>query len=155
MPVDRGMNLKMKHLSSRLTFVYKIVLPTIWTVLIVALTSFMLWDSHNPWALLTLLMLLPMINPIRLNWIMYDDYYVFISNGRTKWVYELNQVKSINEPNGGPFDPFFELEIHDNHGQIRKFDFLSKDQFIYKLTGTYGGNLLEFENRTRAAKSVA
>jgi hypothetical protein len=122
--------------------------------MIVGLTSFILWDSHNPWTLLTLGMLLPMITPIRLNWIMYDDCYVFISNGRTKWVYELNQVKSINEPNGGPLDPFFELEIRDNQGQIKKFDFLSQDQFVYKLTGTYGGNLLEFESKIKAAKSA-
>lgn len=85
---------------------------------------------------------------------MYDDYYVLISNGRTKWIYELKQVKSINEPNGGPFDPFFELEIRDTDGQIRKFDFLSQDQFVYKFTGTYGGDLLEFENKVRASKVV-
>jgi hypothetical protein len=144
----------MKHLSSRLTFVYKILLPTIWTIIIVVLTSFMLWDSHNPWVLLTLLMILPMFNPINLKWIVYDDYYVFISNGRTKWIYELNEVKSINEPNG-PLDPFFELEIRDKDGQIKKFDFLPQDQFVYKLTGAYRGNLLEFENKIRAAKSVA
>ena len=85
---------------------------------------------------------------------MYDEYYVLISNGRKKWIYELKQVKAINEPNGGPFDPFFELEIRDNDGQIRKFDFLSQDQFVYKFTGTYGGDLLEFENKVRAAKAV-
>jgi hypothetical protein len=145
----------MKHLSSRLTFVYKIILPTIWTVVIVALTSFLLRDSHDPWTLLTLIMLLPIIHCIRLNWIMYDDFYVFISNGRTKVIYKLNQVKSINEPNGGPFDPFFELEVHDDYGQIKKFDFLSQDQFVFKMTGTFGRDLLEFENKIKAAKSVA
>jgi hypothetical protein len=122
--------------------------------MIVTLTGFILWDSRNPWSLLTLLMLLVMLNPIRLKWIMYDDYYVFISNGRTKWVYELNQVKAINEPNG-PLDPFFELEIRDKDGRIKKFDFVPQDQFVYKFTGTYGGDLLEFENKVRAAKSVA
>jgi hypothetical protein len=112
----------------------------------------MLWDSHNPWTLLTLIMLLPMLNPIKLNWVMYDDYYVFISNGRKQWVYELKQIKSINEPNG-PLDPFFELEIHDN-GKIRKFDFLQQDQFVYSFTGTYGGSLLELKNKIREAKLV-
>ena len=86
---------------------------------------------------------------------MYDDFYVFISNGRTKSVYKLNQVKSVNEPNGGLFDPFFELEVRDDHGQIKKFDFLSQDQFVFKVTGTYGPDLLEFETKIRAAKSVA
>lgn len=93
-----------------------------------------------------------MLNPIKLKWIMYDDYYVFISNGRTKWIYELKQVKAINEPNGS-FDPFFELEIRDKDGVIRKFDFLPHDQFVFKATGKYGGNLMEFENKLRTIRN--
>jgi hypothetical protein len=97
-------------------------------------------------------MLLPMLNLIKLNWVMYDDYYVFISNGRRQWVYELKQIKAINEPNG-PLDPFFKLEIYDK-GEVRKVDFLPQDQFVYKFTGTHGGNLLELKNKIREVKSV-
>jgi hypothetical protein len=88
------------------------VIPTIWTLITLSLTAFILWNSHNPWALLVMIMLLPMLNLIKLNWVMYDDYYVFISNGRRQWVYELKQIKAINESNG-PLDPFFKLEIYD------------------------------------------
>jgi hypothetical protein len=94
-----------------------------------------------------------MLNPIRLNWVMYDDYYVFISNGRRQWVYELKQIKSINESNGR-LDPFFELEIYDKNGEIRKVDFVPQDEFVYKFTGTHRGNLLELKNKVREAKSV-
>jgi hypothetical protein len=119
----------------------------------VSLTGFMFWNSHNPWTLLILLMLLPMLNLIKLNWVTYDDYYVFVSNGRRRWIYELKQIKSINEPNG-QMDPFFELEIFDKNGEIRKVDFLPQDQFVYKITGTHTGNLLELKNKIREAKSA-
>ena len=93
-----------------------------------------------------------MLNLVKLNRVVYDDHYVVISNGRRQWVYELKLIKSINESNG-PLDPFFELEIYDK-GEIRKFDFLQQDRFVYKFTGTYSGNLLELKNKVREAKAV-
>jgi hypothetical protein len=51
-------------------------------------------------------------------------------------------------------DPFFELEIFDKNGEIRKVDFLPQDQFVYKITGTHTGNLLELKNKIREAKSA-
>ena len=144
----------MKHLSSNMTLIYKIIVPTIWTLIVLGLTGFMLWASHNPWVLLTLIMLLPMLGAIRLNWVMYDDHYVFISNGRRQWIYELKQIKSINE-GYGTFDPYFELEIYETGGKIRKVDFLPQDQFVYKFTGKHSGNLLELKNKIREAKALS
>jgi hypothetical protein len=143
------------YLSSSLTFIYKIVLPTIWTLIVFGLTGWILLDSHDPWTLLMLLLVLPMLSFIKLNRVSYDDQQVYIFNGRSQQTYELKQIKSMNEGNIGGLDPFFELEINSIEGEVRKVDFLPKmsEQMRYVFTGQLSGRLLEFKNKIRRVKS--
>lgn len=142
----------MKRISSQLTFVFKYIIPGVWAFILLLLAVIALIGLHFMAFLFILILFLPMVNLIKLNWIRFDDYFVFISNGRRQCIYELNQIKSINEPNG-IWDPFFELEIYEKNGEVSKFDFMPQDQFVYKITGKYTGTLLELSERIREVKA--
>lgn len=142
----------MKRISSQLTFVFKYIIPGVWALILLFLAVIALIGLHFMAFLFILILFLPMVNLIKLNWIRFDDYFVFISNGRRQCIYELNQIKSINEPNG-IWDPFFELEIYEKNGEVSKFDFMPQDQFVYKITGKYTGTLLELSERIREVKA--
>ena len=82
---------------------------------------------------------------------MYDDKNVYISNIRAWRTYEIRNIKAINEGNIVGFDPFFELEIIGDKGEIKKIDFMPKlsEQLNYMFTGQLTGRLLEMKNKIR------
>lgn len=141
----------MKQLSSRFTLIFKYVIPGIWALILLSIAIILLVGMHFLAALLILIMFLPMVNSLKLNWVRFDDFFIFISNGRRQWIYELKQIKSINEPNG-IWDPYFELEIYEKNGEVVKFDFMPQDQFVYKITGKYSGTLFDLSERMRELK---
>ena len=138
----------MKRISSQLTFVFKYVIPGVWALILLLLAVIALIGLHFMAFLFILILFLPVVNLLKLNWVSFDDFFVFISNGRRQRIYELKQIKSINEPNG-IWDPFFELEIYEKNGEVIKFDFMPQDQFVYKMAGKYSGTLLELSQRIR------
>lgn len=138
----------MIRISSQLTFVFKYVIPGVWALILLLLAVTALIGLHFMVFLFILILFLPVVNLLKLNWVSFDDFFVFISNGRRQRIYELKQIKSINEPNG-IWDPFFELEIYEKNGEVSKFDFMPQDQFVYKITGKYSGTLLELGQRIR------
>ena len=137
-----------KHLSSDWTFVYKIVIPTIWTLVILLIIALVLWDSHDLRAFFILLILLPTFFMIKIKRVTYDDKFIYISNFRTEWTYELSNVKSINEANMASFDPFFEVEIIEETG-VKKFDFMPRifEYLYYLFNREMTGRLLELKNK--------
>jgi len=94
-------------------------------------------------------MIMPIMIFLKLKRVSYDDNNVYISNWRTNWTYELKNVKAIHEGNIAGLDPFFELEIIEQKGELRKIDFMPKvsEQLNFIFTGKYTGRLLEFKNK--------
>ncbi len=135
-----------KELTSRWTFIYKIVIPTIWTMAIVGITGFVLWDSHDFRSFLILAMLLPILILLRIKQISYDDTHIYVSNFRTQLKYELKDIKSLNEGSFLSLDPFFEIEIIEGRG-IKKFDFMPRidEQIKFTFGGRATGRLLELK----------
>lgn len=143
-----------KHLSSGLTFLYKIIFPTFFAVLVLIATVYLLWTTGDLMTLLAPLTLFPFLILIKIQQVKFDDENVYISNGRTKWTYQLKDIKAINEGSLMTLDPFFELEIIEKNGQIRKVDFMPKvDEFItYTFTGKLTGRLIELKQKIRDSK---
>lgn len=90
-----------------------------------------------------------MLLVIKIQQVSYDDKYVYIYNWRTTRTYELKDIKSINEGNMLAFDPFFEIEILDKNGTIKKVDFMPRvfEQLTYMFTKKYTGQLLDFKTK--------
>jgi len=143
------------YLSSSLTFIYKVIIPTVWTLAILTLVTLIIWTSNSWVGLLFLVGVLPMWPLTKINEIKYDDKNVYISNFRTHWTYELVNIKSINEGTM-PFDPFFELEIFEKSGRVRKVDFMPKvlEQINYMFTDKLSGRLLDLKTKIRETKMI-
>ena len=73
----------------------------------------------------------------------------------TEEKYEIEKIKSINEADMTSLDPFFELEIMEQRGEVKKVDFTPKffENMTYLLKREYSGQLLELKRRIRALKS--
>ena len=136
-----------KELSSRLTFAYKFVIPTLWISVVVFVTIFIYFDSRHPGNFLMLLMILPILFFIRLKKVSFDSGFIYVSNWRRETAYELSNLKSINESDMTRFDPWFELEIRNKKGEIEKIDFMPKvmDDMRFRFTGQLTGRLLELK----------
>jgi hypothetical protein len=137
-----------KLLTSRLTVFYKLVLPAIWGLINLGLMIFILIKTENPLSFLIILMLLPILTTIKLVQITYDDKQIYIYNWRTTKVYELKDVKAINEGSMTPFDHYFEIEILDKD-DIVKFDFMPKfmEDLTFKFSKRYVGHLMDLRNK--------
>lgn len=140
-----------KKSSSSLTFVYKVFFPAIWAIMIAGLTGFTYWESGNEWTFLILLMILPMLIFVKIKSISFDNDFIFVSNGLRMEKYEMERLKSVNEGNIMSLDPFFELEILDNNGEVKKIDFMPKigEQLKYQFTGKITGRLGELKESLR------
>lgn len=143
-----------KHLTSKLTVFYKIVFPTAWTLLIVGLIIFIYIDSNDPKTFAIALMWLPMLLPIRIKEISYDEESIYVYNWRTTKVYDLSDIKAINEGNIMSLDPFFEMEIREKDGSIKKIDFMPKvsEQLTFLFTKKYTGHLYDLKNKMLASR---
>ncbi|MBI3221342.1 MAG: hypothetical protein HYZ44_17660 [Bacteroidetes bacterium] len=143
-----------KLLTSQLTVFYKIVFPTIWTLIFVGLMIFIFIDSNDPRTFFMVIMILPMLLVIKIQQVSYDDKNVYIYNWRTTQTYELKDIKSINEGNILTFDPFFEIEILAKNGTIKKVDFMPRvfEQLTYMFTKKYTGQLLDFKTKVATSK---
>jgi hypothetical protein len=130
-------------------------MPTIWTLAILTQVTLIIWTSNSLVGLLLLVGVLPVWPLLKICEIKYDDKNVYISNYRKHWTYELVNVKSINEGTI-PFDPFFELEIIEKSGHVRKIDFMPKvaEQINYMFTDKLSGRLLDLKIKIRETKMI-
>jgi hypothetical protein len=143
-----------KYLTSKLTIFYKIIFPAIWTLIIVGLMIFIFIDSHDPKTFLLMLMVLPMLLVMKIQQVSYDDRNIYVYNWRTTRTYELRDIKAINEGNIMSLDPFFEIEIRDKNGTIKKVDFMPKvfEQLTFMFTKKYTGQLLDIKTKITESK---
>ena len=138
-----------KELSGKLTYVYKYILPFVWTGLVIFGTLSIYKMNGEEWTfLLAFVMLLPMLLILKPKFVSYDDRHVYISGGRTKLTFDIAKLKSINEPSNFT-DPFFEIELYDDDGQTVKFDFIARidEQLDYYVAGELSGRLLELKEK--------
>jgi hypothetical protein len=125
-----------KELSGKLTYVYKFILPFVWTGLVIFASLSIYNMNGEKWTFLLLfVMLLPMLMVFKPKFISYDDSHIYISSGRTKRMFDITNLKSINEPYNFT-DPFFEIELYDDDGQTVKFE----------------GRLLELKNKIQTSR---
>ena len=146
-----------KNLSSRLTFIYKIIVPTIWTLGILSCIVVAIWDTKNLIWLVFLILVTPILIFVKLEKITYDNKYVYLSNYLTSWTYELKDIKSIRKRDTLSFDPlFFQLLIFEQNGEIRKVKFMPKvfEMMTYIFTAKLNGRLLELREKITAAKEA-
>ncbi|MEX2230577.1 MAG: hypothetical protein WD824_00345 [Cyclobacteriaceae bacterium] len=138
-----------KQLSSKLTFIYKFVIPPIWILTLLGLSIFIIIDSQEWLALLMLLMIFIMIPFINLKRVSYDDEYLYISNWFTEKKFDLWKLKKINEGEMTGLDPFFQLEIVDKDNELVKFDFMPRfnEATKYLLSRKLSGRLLELKQK--------
>lgn len=143
-----------KLLTSRLTFLYKIVFPTIWTLLNLGLMIFIFIQTKDPLTFLIVLMLLPILLTIKLWQVSYDDKNVYLYNWKTRLTFELRDVKAINEGEIASFDPYFEIEIFNKSGSVKKFDFMPRviEQLTFTFTKKYSGHLLDLRSKIIRSK---
>jgi len=144
-----------KDLSGKLTYVFKFVLPFIWTGLVIfgALSIYKM--NGEKWTFLLLfVMLLPLLLVFKPKFVSYDDQHIYISNGRTRRIFDIANLKSINEPYNFN-DPFFEIELHEDDGQTAKFEFIARldEQLDYYVSGELTGRLLELKNKIQIQAS--
>ena len=142
------------QLSSSLTFGYK-VFGIFWGLITILLFLIITIGTKDPLGLVMLLMLLPSIVFLRLNKITFDENFVYVTKWMTEEKYEIEKIKSINEADMTSLDPFFELEIMEQRGEVKKVDFMPKffENMTYLLKREYSGQLLELKRRIRALKS--
>lgn len=138
-----------KQLSSKLTFIYKFVIPPIWILTLLGLSIFIIIDSQEWLALLMLLMIFIMIPFTNLKRVSYDDEYLYISNWLTEKKFDLWKLKKINEGEMSGLDPFFQLEIVDKDNELVKFDFMPriKEATKYLFSRQLSGRLLELKQK--------
>lgn len=96
-----------------------------------------------------ILMVLPMLLTLKIKQVSYDDENIYVYNWRTTRTYELRDIKTISEGNIMSLDPFFEIEIRDKDGTIKKVDFMPKvfEQMTFMFTKKYTGHLLDIKTR--------
>lgn len=138
-----------KQLSSKLTFIYKFVIPPIWTLVLLGLSIFIIIDSQEWLALLMLLMIFLMIPFINLKRVSYDDEYLYISNWFTEKKFDLWKLKKINEGEMSGLDPFFQLEIVGKDNELVKFDFMPRldEATKYLFSRQLSGRLLDLKQK--------
>jgi hypothetical protein len=138
-----------KQLSSKLTFIYKFVIPPIWTAILLVLSIFIIIESQEWLALLMLLMIFIMIPCINLKKVSFDDQYLYISNWFSEKRFDLRKLKRVNEGELSGFDPFFQLEIIGKDNELVKFDFMPKfkEAKKYLFSRQLSGRLLELKQK--------
>jgi hypothetical protein len=117
---------------------------------------FIFIDSNDPRTFLMVIMLLPMLLTIKIQQVSYDDKNIYVYNWRTTKTYELKDIKAINEGSMLSFDPYFEIEIIDKDGVIKKVDFMPKifEQLTFMFTKKYTGHLLDIKTKIINSKRV-
>ncbi len=110
---------------------------------------FIFIDSNDPRTFFMIVMVLPMLLTIKIKQVRYDDRNIYVYNWRTTRTYELRDIKAINEGNMMSLDPFFEIEIRDKDGTIKKVDFMPKvfEQLTFMFTKKYSGHLLDIKTK--------
>src|SRR5258708_4921114 len=136
----------MKNLSTSLTILYKVFGLFMCTVTIVAVTLFLI-GTHDLLGLLMLLMIIPFIGLINVYQVKYDDKNIYLKKWSSKETIDLLKVKSINEGDLLSFDPYFEIEMKDDFGGLRKINFIPSifEFFHYFWTKKLIGQLLDFK----------
>ena len=86
---------------------------------------------------------------MKLTKISYDDTKIYIYNWRTTKVYQLKDIKAINEGSMTPLDRYFEIEILDKDETVVKFDFMPKymEDMTFKVSKRYVGHLMDLRNK--------
>ena len=143
----------MKNLSTSLTIFYKLFGLFMCTVTVVAVTLFII-GTHNLLGLLMLLIIIPFIGLANVYQVKYDDKNVYLKKWTTNETIDLIKVKSINEGDLLGFDPYFEIEITDDLGGLRKINFIPSifEFFHYFWTKKLIGQLLDFKIQIRDLK---
>ncbi len=142
---DARPNMK-QRLSSRFTVLLKIFVIAVGIVFIIGMTLFLIYTpfqtGHIFFLLVCLLMLLPFRTFVRLKTISFDHDYIYVSGWKEEKVYELKKLKAINEGNFRTIDPFFELELRNERGEIDKVDFMPKmmEDFEFRFQETTPAN---------------
>lgn len=144
----------MKNLSTPLTFLYK-CWGLLWILLTVTVVILFINGTGNLWGLVMLLMIVPFIGLINTHQIKYDENYVYLKKWSKSERVELTKVKSINEGDLFSLDPYFELEIIDDQGELRKINFLPGviESLHYFFTKRQIGQLMDFKIKVRNLKN--
>jgi hypothetical protein len=140
----------MKNLSSPLTFAFK-YLAVLWIVVIVVVVCIVLIMTHSFWGLALLVTLIPFVGMANCYQIKYDDKNIYIKKWVIREEFNLAMIKSINEGELFSWDPFFQLEVMDEDGTIRKVNFMPDwvESLDYLITKRYVGQLLDFKIQLR------
>lgn len=96
-----------------------------------------------------------MVLTIKIQQVSYDDKNIYVYNWRSTKIYELKDIKSINEGSMLTFDPYFQIEIIDKDGAIKKVDFMPKiiEQLTFMFTKKYTGHLLDIKTKILNSKN--
>lgn len=143
----------MKNLSSSLTFACK-YFGLIWIAAIVIVVLIFTIGTTNFWGLALLISVTPFVGMINCYQIKYDDKNIYIKKWTKRETFDLSKIKSINEGDIFSWDPFFQLEIIGDTGEIRKVNFIPGfvESFHYFLTKRFVGQLLDFRIQIRNLK---
>jgi hypothetical protein len=122
-----------------------------WTTATVGVVVFSVIGTHNFWGLALLILTIPFIGLTNIYQIRYDQNNIYIRKWRECETIELLKVKSINAGDPLSWDPFFQLEIVDHIGEIRKVNFMPDmiESFHYLFTKRFIGQLLDFKIQIR------
>lgn len=137
-----------KQLTSRLTFIYKFGVPTIWTIVVLGIIGLTFLDSGGQVAsFLPLIMLLAIIPFTRLKAITFDERQIYISDGFEVKTFDIDKLKSINAGHLIGFKPFWDIRLVDKKGEIIKVHFMPKltEQMYYYMTGENKGQMKEIK----------
>jgi hypothetical protein len=143
----------MKNLSSHLTYFYKVwgLLWLIGTIISVILITY---GTHSLWGLFFLIMIIPFVRLVNIYQIKYDSKNVNIKKWTKTETIDFTKIKSMNEGDLLSLDPFFELEIISDRGDIEKINFQPStfESLHYIFTKKLIGQLLDFKNQIRNLK---
>ena len=143
----------MKNLSTRLTIFYKIM-GLLWIIATIVVVIVFIIGTHDFWGLALLILTIPFFGLVNIYQIRYDDRNVYIKKWSEPETFDLSKIKSINEGDLFSWDPFFQLEIIDDMGEIRKVNFMPDlvESFHYFFTKRFIGQLLDFKIQIRNLK---
>lgn len=145
----------MKHLSTSMTIVYKI-LALLFTLAIFTLTVFFIIDTHQVLGILIMLMAIPSLLVLNVYHVSYDHQTIYIRKWFSTETFEFSNVKSIYDADPFSLDPFFQLEIVDDEGELRKLNFIPDmvEAYHFYFTRRYVGHLLDFARRWQLEREV-
>jgi hypothetical protein len=145
----------MKNLSTPLTIVYKVFGLFMCAVTLVAVMLFII-GTHNLLGLAMLLMMIPFIRLVNVYQVKYDDKNIHLKKWTKKETIDLIRVKSINEGDLLSLDPYFEIEMTDGLGGLRKINFIPDifESFHFFWTKRLIGQLLDFKILIRRYQKI-